>query len=89
MSVSPQPWELFMTMDADAHINEHTVISHQFYVGEDRVTVTFSGANQARMTLFLPHPELVRLRDILTGVIAEFETERASLADPGVTDSAA
>ena len=86
--LSPR-WERFMAMDAGAHVNEHTVIERRIYAHEDRVTVAFVGVNSARVTLFLPHPELLRLRDTLTAVIAEFDTARAELADPGVTDSAA
>ena len=45
------------------------------------------------MTLFLPRAELARLRDALTAVIAELDTEvdaeRAALDESGVTDSAA
>ena len=89
MSQSSPRWELFMAMDAGAHVNEHTVIERRIYAGEDRVTVAFVGVNSARLTLFLPHPELLRLRDALTAVIAEFDTARAGLANPGVTDSAA
>ena len=89
MSQPPQEWERFLSMNADVHVNEHTVIEHRIYAGEERVTVAFVGVNSARLTLFLPHPELLRLRDTLTAVIAEFDTARAELADPGVTDSAA
>ena len=78
-----------MAMDAGAHVNEHTVIERRIYAGEDRVTVAFVGVNSARLTLYLPHPELLRLRDTLTAVIGEFDTARAELANPGVTDSAA
>jgi hypothetical protein len=84
-----QGWELFMSMDAGAHINRDTTIEHRIYAGEDRVTVAFVGTNSARITLFLPHPELLRLRDALTRVITEFDSARATLADHGVTDSAA
>ena len=89
MSQPPREWERFLAMDAGAHVNEHTVIERRIYADEDRVTVAFVGVNSARLTLFLPHPELLRLRDTLTAVIAEFDTARAELADPGVTDSAA
>ena len=75
----PYEWKLFLPIDVGAHVNEYTVISHRIYPREDRVTVNFSGTNQAQVALYLPRPELHRLRDILSRVVAEFETERAAL----------
>ena len=89
MSEPLQEWRRFLAMEAGAHVNEHTVIERRIYADEDRVTVAFVGVNSARLTLYLPHPELLRLRDALTAVITEFDTARAELADPGVSDSAA
>ena len=84
----PQEWPQFMAMEAGAHVNAFTQISHRLYVAEDRVTVTLEGTNFARLTLYLPHAELLRLRDTLTAVALELDDERAAL-DPGVTNSAA
>ena len=97
-------WERRLAVIAAAHVTEHTVIRHHWYPADERVTVTFEGADGgSHMTLFLPRAELVRLRDTLTAMIAEFDTvsktvtktdpktgpERTSSADPGVSSSAA
>ena len=92
MSELPE-WQLFLPVTVGAHIQASTVISHQCYPGEGRATVAFEGTNSAIVTLFLPRAELARLRDALTAVIAELDTEvdaeRAALDESGVTDSAA
>jgi hypothetical protein len=82
-------WEQLMSVDVSAHVYEQTPIHHTLYAAENRVTVTFEGANGVRVTLFLSAAQLHRLRDRLTAVIAEFEAERTALTSPKTTDSAA
>ncbi len=43
VSTAPE-WETFMPLGVDAQLNEHTLISHRLYPGEDRVTVTVQGS---------------------------------------------
>ena len=77
-------------LGVDAQLNEYTQISHRLYPGEDRVTVTVEGTNSAHVTLFLPRPELLRLRDTLTAVAAGAGRGAQAAPSPtGVTDSAA
>jgi hypothetical protein len=66
-----QEWETFLPLGVDAQLNEHTKIAHRLYPGEDRVTVTVHGTNSAQVTLYLPHTELLRLRDTLTAIAGE------------------
>lgn len=97
-------WQRRLVVVVGAHVTEHTVIRHHWYPADERVTVTFEGTGGgSHMTLFLPRAELVRLRDTLTAIIAEFDTvtetgtktdpktgpERTPSADPGVSSSAA
>jgi hypothetical protein len=50
--------------------------------------VTVEGPNSARVTLYLPHAQLLRLRNTLTAIAAELDTAQ-SADGPGVTNSAA
>jgi hypothetical protein len=83
-----EQWQLFMSMETGVHINGFTQISHRWYRAEDRVTVSFEGTNMARLTLYLPREELLRLRDTLAAIALEIEDERKTLP-PGMTNSAA
>lgn len=63
--------DALLRVGVDAQLDEFTQISHRLYPGDDRVTVTVQGGNAAHVTLFLPRPELLRLRDTLTAVAGE------------------
>jgi hypothetical protein len=70
--------EALLWLGVDAQLNEYTQISHRLYPDDDRVTVTVQGTNAAHVTLFLPRPELLRLRDTLTAVARELAGAQAA-----------
>lgn len=63
------------------HVDEATQIIGRVHPAEDRVTVDLRPAEEFvidRVTLFAHQPDLVRLRDALTEVIAELADARAA-----------
>ncbi|MQA15707.1 MAG: hypothetical protein GEV09_16550 [Pseudonocardiaceae bacterium] len=65
------------------HVDEDTRIIRRVHPAEDRVTVDLRSAEEFvsdRVTLFAHQPDLVRLRDALTEVIAELVDARAAWA---------
>ena len=73
-----QPYPL--TVSAFAHLCPETRIEWRLTAVEDRASLTVEGPGPGYVTLFADRAELVRLRDAVTALVAELESERAALA---------
>jgi hypothetical protein len=70
--------EPMLWLGVDAQLTASTQISHRLYPDDDRVTVTVEGSDAAHVTLYLPRPELLRLRDTLTAMARELAGAQAA-----------
>ena len=76
------PRRRVLSVAVDAHLYPDTAIDVRVYAMEDRATVRLTAGlgSGVDVTLFADRSELVRLRDTLTAMVTELDTERAALA---------
>jgi hypothetical protein len=78
-----------MSMTASAHMRPETEILTRSDATTNRGWLGVDGPGGSYMTVFAERADLVRLRDALTALVAEIDTERAAHAESRRADESA
>jgi hypothetical protein len=75
--VSRPDWLPTTHVEVGLHVYETTRYATHLYPEQDRATVRIDGAD-AHVTVFGHHGDLIRLREVLTDVIAQLDAARST-----------
>ena len=75
--MSRPDWLPTTHVEVGLHVYETTRYATHLYPEQDRATVRIDGAD-AHVTVFGHHGDLIRLREVLTDVIAQLDAARST-----------
>ena len=78
-----------MIVSVMVHLRAETTIATRVDTASNCGSLSMDGPVAGYVTLFADRPELVRLRDTLTAMVTELDTERAALAQSLRADGSA